>query len=140
MHKRRAILEDLRTQLKTLSGYGGVWIQRSGPDRTAYPAITLFAVAEDVETLTIHGSPRAQKRDLKISIIAWIRSTQDEEKIETDFDNAAIDIEQKLRKPSMAYDFLLIGTDFSYVEDDMEINAVTLTYQVPYTTDEFNPI
>ena len=140
MHKRRAILEDLKAQLKNLPGYGGVWIQRSAPNRNAFPAITLFSESENIDTLTIHGAPRPQQRTLQVSVMVWIQSVQDEEKTEINFDKAAIDIEQKLTRPAGVDDMILLGTEFSFVEDDMEINAVTLIYKISYITIEYNPI
>jgi hypothetical protein len=139
MHFRRAILESLRAQLKSLPGYGGVWIQRSAPQRVAYPAITLFADNETSDLITIH-EPREQERILTISIIVWIQGTPDGEKTDEDMDNAALDIERILRKPAKTLDFYLFSTDFQYSENDPEINAVTLTYKAEYVINEFNPV
>jgi hypothetical protein len=140
MHIRRAILENVRAQLKVIPNYGGVWIQRFAPNRNAFPAITLFAENETVDTLTIHNLPRAQERTLTLIVNCWIKGTPDGEKIESDFDNAALDIESTLILPTQAIDFYLLSTDFQFVEDDAEINAVTLTYKIVYETTEFNPL
>lgn len=139
MHKRRAILEALRTQLKTLSGFAGVWIQRIGPVRNVFPCITLFAEEEKCENLTIHLQPRAQDRILTISINAWIRGTIDDEKAESDMDAAALLIEGIMTKPSGTDDILLMATDFKVSENEPEIHVCTLTYQIYYHTTEFTP-
>jgi hypothetical protein len=138
MHIRRAFLVALRTQLKTLSGYGGVWIQRIGPTRNAFPALTLFADSETVDFATIHG-PRQQSRVLTVSVLAWIRGTPDDEKAETDMDAAALAIEGVLTAPTGALDLYLIATDFTVAEDEPEVHVVTLTYRLEYITTEFNP-
>jgi hypothetical protein len=140
MHIRRSILESIRTQLKVLPNYGGVWIQRIAPNRNSFPAITLYPENETVDTLTIHVSPRPQERALTVIVNVWIKGTPDNEKIESDFDKAAVDIESTIVLPANAIDFYLLSTDFQFVEDDAEINAITLTYRVIYETTEFNPI
>ena len=137
MHKRRSILEALQTQLKTVSGFAGVWIQRIGPVRNAFPCITIYADAESVETMTIHSQPRPQDRTLTVSINAWIRGTIADEKAETDMDDAAVLIESVMTKPSGADDIQLIATDFKVSEDEPEIHVVTLTYHITYNCTEF---
>lgn len=137
MHPRRRILTDLQTQLKALSGFSGVWIQRIGPKRNAFPAITLFADAETVETLSIHNQPRPQDRALTVSINAWVLGTVADEKAEIDMDAAAELIESAINKPDNADDILLVATDFTVSEDEPEIHVCTLTYRVMYDTVEF---
>lgn len=132
MHLRRSFLESLRTQLQTLANYGGVWIQRAAPNRNAYPAITIFAENETAEILSIHPYPRYQERTLTISIIVWIRGTPDDEKTESDMDSAAVDIESTVTLPSGAIDFYLVSTDFQFVEEEPDINSLTLTYRLVY--------
>lgn len=136
MHTRRALLEALQTQLKTLTNYSGVWIQRAAPIRNAWPAITLFSDSESAEILTIHGSPRYQERVVTVSIIVWIRGTPDNEKAESDMDAAAADIEAALSLPTGATDFYLLSTDFNVDEEDPEIHAITLSYRLIYETIE----
>ncbi|MGZ8927133.1 MAG: hypothetical protein ACXW03_01615 [Methylobacter sp.] len=138
MHKRRAILEALQTQLKTVSVFAGVWIQRIGPTRNNFPCITLYADAESSETMTIHGQPRPQDRILTVSINAWIRGTADDEKAEKDMDDAAVLIESVMTKPAGADDILLVATDFKVSEEEPEIHVVTLTYQLSYHCTEFS--
>lgn len=139
MHKRRALLEAIQTKLKTLSGFAGVWIQRIGPTRNAFPCITLYADAESVETVTIHHQPRPQERVLTVSINAWIRGTVDDEKAEVDMDAAAVLIESVLLNDFNAEDVLLQSTDFKVSEDEPEIHVITLTYRFDYGTTEFTP-
>jgi hypothetical protein len=139
MHIRRLFLEDLRTQLKTLPNYGGVWIQRCVPTRGSFPAITVFSDNETQEFNTI-GPVRCQNRYLTVSVIVWIRGSVDDEKIEIDMDNASLDIEQKLRTPTGADDFYMVSTDFQYSEEDGDLSAVTLTYKLEYSTNEFDPV
>lgn len=139
MHKRRALLEALQTRLKTLSGFAGVWIQRIGPSRLAFPSITLYADAETCETLTIHLQPRPQDRVLTVAINIWIRGTANDEKAESDMDAAALLVESVMSKPAAADDILLIATDFKVSEDEPEIHVCTLTYQVNYHSTEYNP-
>jgi hypothetical protein len=139
MHKRRALLEALQTRLKTLSGFAGVWIQRIGPSRLAFPSITLYADAETCETLTIHLQPRQQDRVLTVAVNVWIRGTVNDEKAESDMDAAALLVESVMSKPAAADDILLIATDFKVSEEEPEIHVCTLTYQVNYHSTEYNP-
>lgn len=139
MHRRRVFLESLREQLQGLPNYGGVWIQRSSPQRNAYPAITLFSDHETSDLQTVH-SPRCMARLLTVAVMVWIRGTPDDEKADIDMDEAAADIELTLRKPVGADDMILVSTDFQYSEDDPEIHAVTLTYRIEYSANEFDPV
>jgi hypothetical protein len=136
MHIRRAILEALRTQLKTLPGITTVRIKRTGPAGITYPNITLAAESESTELITIHGQPRPQDRILNVNVIAWVRGTVDDEKAEADMDNAAVMIESILTRPTVADDLQLISTDFMVAEDEPEIHAITLTYRITYTSTE----
>lgn len=139
MHKRHALLEALQTQLKTMGGFAGVWIQRIGPSRLAFPCVTLFVDAETVATLTIHPQPRPQDRVLTVSVSAWIRGTVDDEKAEQDMDDAAVLIESVMTKPAAADDIVLVATDFNVDEIDPEIHVITLTYTIFYTSTEHSP-
>lgn len=139
MHKRRALLEALQTRLKTLPGFAGVWIQRFGPSRLAFPSITLYADAETVETRSIHPQPRPQQRILTVSINIWIRGSPNDEKAEVDMDAAALLVESVMICPAAADDILLIATDFKVSEEEPEIHVFTLTYQIAYQTTEFTP-
>jgi len=136
MHLRRKILNDLATLLKGLTGFGAVRIQRVGPPKTIFPAITLYAEEESCQTLTVHPQPRAQDRVLTVSINAWIRGTVDDEKAETDMDAAAVLIESVMSQPTNADDIVLVGTDFNIAEDEPEIHVITLTYHVSYHSTE----
>lgn len=138
MHIRFALLEAIKAQLKTLPGFSGVWIQRIGPTRNAYPALTLYGDAESVDTLTLHPAPRPQDRVLTVSVNAWIRGTADDEKAELDMNEASVSVEAVVRKPAMADDLVLVATDFTVAEDEPEIHVCTLTYHVSYSTNEFN--
>ncbi|MDD4906656.1 MAG: hypothetical protein PHD39_10925 [Methylobacter tundripaludum] len=140
MHLRRYYLEALRTQLKTLAGFAGVWIQRIGPTRNSFPCITLYASQETNETLLIHPPPRAQDRVLTVSVCAWIRGTVDDEKAESDMDEAARLIESIMTIPANSDDIVLIATDFTVAEDEPEIHVVTLTYNLHYHSTEFTPV
>jgi hypothetical protein len=138
VHKRRSLLEALRTQLKTV--YSGVWIQRVAPVRNQYPCITLYAESETTETPSINAQPRPQLRTVSVSVTAWIRGSPDDEKPEADLDANALQIEQVLTIPATAKNLVLTSTDFDIAEDDPELHAVRLTYQMTYTTQsEFNP-
>jgi len=139
MHQRRQFLEAIKTQLKAVDGFPGVWIQRIGPQRNIYPSITLYSDQESIETLTIHSPARPQDRVLTISIVAWIKGSADDEKAEQDMDKAAVLIEQAVTKPVGADDMALIATDFIVDEEEAEIHAVTLTYTLFYTSTEFSP-
>ena len=140
MHARRAILQAIRTQLKTIPGMGGVWIQRVPPVRVMWPCITLAADNESVETLTIHAQPRQQDRIITVSINCWIRGTPDDEKVESDMDAAAVLIEQAMDSDFGADGCQLIATDFRVGEEEPEIHQLVLTYQLSYTTTESNPV
>jgi hypothetical protein len=140
MHLRRYYLEQLQNQLNALTEFKGVWIQRIGPTRIAFPCITLYAEAETVDTLTIHPQPRPQTRVLTVSINAWIRGSVDDEKAETDMDDAAVSIESVIEDPTGADDIILIATDFKIDEDEPEIHVCTLTYQLSYQSTEFSPV
>lgn len=139
MHIRRAIIEALRTQLLTLTGFGGVWIQRIGPVRNVFPCITLHAEAESVTTESIHLQPRPQDRALTVAINVWVRGTQDDERAESDLDLHALEIEQKLSKPALADDIQLAATEFYVDEEEPEIHQLRLIYQISYSTREFTP-
>lgn len=138
MNKRRAILENLQAQLKTIPGFSGVWIQRIGPIRNAFPAITLYADEESVETLLIHGSPRPQDRVITVSINAWVRGTVADERAEKDMDNAAELIENALRKPIIADDMTIVATDFTVSEDEPEVHVCSLSYHITYNQPEYS--
>lgn len=140
MHARRAILDAIRAQLKTIPGFGGVWIQRIPPTRAAWPCITLAADSESIETLTIHSQPRPQDRTLTVSVSCWIRGTPDDEKVEQDMDAAAVLIETAMSADFGADNCQLITTDFIVDEDEPEIHRLVLTYQLSYTTTESNPV
>jgi hypothetical protein len=140
LHIRRYFLEAIAGQLKTLSDFGGVWIQRIEPTRNIFPCITLYADAETCETLTIHNQPRPQDRVLTVSINAWIRGTVIDEKAEQDMDNAALSIESAMYNTYLADDVLLMATDFKVSEGEPEIHVLTLTYHIFYNTTEFLPV
>jgi hypothetical protein len=77
---------------------------------------------------------------VSVSVTAWIRGSPDDEKPEADLDANALQIEQVLTIPSAAKNLVLTSTDFDIAEDDPELHAVRLTYQLTYTTQsEFNP-
>jgi hypothetical protein len=137
MHKRRALLESLRTKLQTLNY--GAFIQRIPPARAGYPCITLAADSETVETLTVNLPARPQDRALIVAVKAWIRGTPDDEKAESDMDAVALEIEGVMTRPTGADDILLIATDFQVAEDEPEIHVVTLTYRLSYSSTEFSP-
>lgn len=139
MHIRRALLENLQQQLKTLPGFAGVWIKRTGPKRTSYPSITLHAIDEDVKTnVETFGPdiPRDQDRKFLVAINGWVRGTIEEEKAEADMDEIAEAIEAVLVHPLDNFDMILTGTDFAVAEDEPEIHKVTLYYQLTYLTIE----
>ena len=138
MHKRRHYLEDLQTQLKTLAGFGGVWIQRNAPSRNLWPAITVYCESETAERLSVHPTPIVD-RVANISIVVWVRGVQDDEQIESDFDSYAEAIESLLITPIGALDFYLVATSFQFSEDDPEINALTLIYALQYESVERSP-
>jgi len=139
MHIRRNILEALRTQLKTLTGFAGVWIQRIGPPRDSFPSITLYAEAETVEHLTLHPTPRPQERIITVAVSIWVRGVADDEKSEIDMDNFSAEVEAVLTQPTTANGMILIATDFTVSEEEPEIHVVTLTYHISYFSTEFNP-
>ena len=139
MHQRRQFLENIKTQLEMLPNFGSIMIQRILPARNAWPAITLFADQESVQTESIHPSPRPQDRALTISVVIWIKGGADDEKAEKDMDKYAAAVETALLKPIGADDMALVATDFVVDEEEAEIHAVTLTYSLLYNTLENNP-
>ena len=142
MHKRRHILKALQTQLKTLTGFAGVWIQRTGPARNAYPGITLHAEEETVTTQVPGGyssAPREQDRIVSVAINVWIRGTVDAEKTEDDMDAAAERIEPIITNDFDAADLILVATDFKVSEEEPEIHYMTLTYHITYYAVERSP-
>lgn len=146
MHIRRALLEDLRAQLKTLTGYGGVWIKRTEPTQNLARTITLFDDNEDVETLTIHAPARPQDRIVTVSVIGWVRGAVDSEKVESDMDDVAYEIENKLRRPTttvggiqVCSDMVLVGSNKNVSEQQSDLSSITLSYRLDYQTIEFAP-
>lgn len=139
MHARRAILESIKTELKKLTGIGGVWIQRLPPTRIAYPCITLYAETENTETLLIHPRPRVQDRVITVAVVVWMQGSVIDEKIESDMDAAAVKIEQAMSSDFGADDVRLFATDFSIGENDGDLHTLTLSYQIKYITRESNP-
>jgi hypothetical protein len=139
MHIRRSILEALRSQLLTLPGYGGVWIQRIGPVRNVYPCVTLHAEIENIKTESIHPQPRPQDRSVNVAVNVWVRGTTDDERAESDMDACALEIEQKLSKPVQADDMQLIATEFYVDEEEPEIHQLKLIYQIDYSATELSP-
>jgi hypothetical protein len=138
-HIRRAILEALRDQLLTLTGYGGVWIRRIGPPRNVFPCITLYAENENVTTESVHPQPRPQDRSVTVAVTVWVRGTIDDERAESDMDTHALEIEQKLSKPTHADDIQLIATEFYVDEEEPEIHQLKLIYKIDYSSNEFSP-
>lgn len=138
MHKRRKILEDLQTQLKTVAGFAGVWIQRGAPSRNAFPGITLYADSETVEYLLIH-QPNTLDRTLNVSIVAWIKGSPNDEKIEADMDKAAAAIETELVLPADALTIQLVSTDFNLLDDEAGPQTITINYSITYETIENLP-
>jgi hypothetical protein len=138
MHHRRKLLEALQTQLKTITTVGKVRIQRIAPKPIAHRDIILFDDEEDVDTLTVHGQPRAQDRRVTITVTGYVLGQNDDEKVERDMDALALDIESKMTTPTNAEDIRLIGTDKTVAEDDPNVNVVTLTFQMEYNTTEFS--
>lgn len=139
MHKRRHILEDIKTQLKLLPDFAGVWIQRIAPARAGYPAITVYSNEETADILTLTGPIACQERLLNVSIVGWIKGNAIDEQAEQDMDKVAEAIEFGLTKPSIADDMSLVATDFIVDEEEAEVHAVTLTYSIGYTTEEGSP-
>jgi len=140
MHIRRYILESIRTQLKTINGWGGVWIQASPPTRNAWPCITIKPETESTETLTIHSQPRDQDRTLTVLVICWLRGTPDDEKVLQDMDAAAVQIEAAMTGDFNAQTCQLIQTDFVVGEEEPDIHQLILTYQLSYASIENNPV
>lgn len=139
MHTRRAILEQLRSQLKNATGLNGCWIQRIGPRNAAFPHVTIYADSDSVETLTIHAPNRPQDRVLSVAVAVWVRGTPDDEKAEADLDAATETVEQSLTTPTHADDMSLISTEFEVSEDEPEIHVARLSYRLTYTTVETQP-
>lgn len=142
MHIRRAILEDLKGQLKALVDAGKVsvvLIQRAKPNRNTYPLINLYSENEQVDNLQIHDIARDQDRQLNVSIDGWIKGSPDDEKAEKAMDALALLIEQTLVRPANAEDFRLTGTDQQFADEELLLHTVTLTYQIDYSTIERNP-
>lgn len=137
MHLRRKILEELRTQIKTITKIGKVRIQRLAPKALAHRDIILYDTEETTETLLIHPQPRKQNRILTVAVTGYILGQLDDEKVERDMDDLALDIESVMDCPSDADDIRLIATDKSVAEDDPSVNILTLTYQLEYNTVEF---
>jgi hypothetical protein len=140
MHIRRYLLESIRSNLKIETPFTGVWIQRIGPTRNSFPCCTLYAESETVETLTVHSQPRPQDRHFLISVNAWVRGTADDEKAESDMDAMTVYIESSLINNIGADDIRLLATDFKVSEDEPELHVCTLTYQIDYNSNEFEPI
>lgn len=140
MHIRRAILKDLRDQLKAANFFTGVWIQRVAPIRISYPSITIHAESEEIDYFGIHPLPRKQDRKLQVAINAWVRGTADDEKAEKDLDAAALIIEETIKQPELANGCMLVAIDFQIAENDPEVHIVTLTYHITYFSTEFAPI
>jgi kynurenine formamidase len=134
MHPRRAILEDLRDQIKASGYFSGCWIQRVPPSRIAWPCVTISADSENVETLTIHSRPRPQDRGLSVSVTAWVLGSQDDEKAERVMDEAAEALEMLITDPSKTETMELVDTSFIVDEEDAEIHRVILSYRITYLT------
>jgi len=140
MHRRRALIDDLKNQLLLAGHFGaGVWNTRLQPKTNSYPCVTLFAESETVTHTTMHPAPRGQLRTLNISVNAWYRGAVDIEKPETDMDAGALLIEQTLRKPVAAADLQLTGSEYREADDDPELFIVALSYQISYQATEYNP-
>jgi hypothetical protein len=137
VHKRRKILNDLKTSLLTL-GYAGARNTRYRPNLVAYPYITYWVESENTQTLTVHPQPRPQDRKFTVSVRSWRAGTPDTEKPETDMDADAVAIEAVMTKPTNADDIELLATDFDTEEDDPQIHHVTLTFLVSYNSTEFS--
>ncbi len=138
MHARQTILQTLKAQLKTANYFPVVLNQRVLPARIQYPAVTFYAENEDVETALVHPV-RVQERVLNVSIVVWLRGSANDEKPETDMDKAAEVVEKAVVLFGGIDDIKLLSTDFTVDEDEPEIHAVSLNYQISYCVDEGTP-
>lgn len=143
MHRRRIIINAIKTQLKTL-GVGGVWNQRAPPTRNVWPAITIYAEEEKIEVVPSYEYPiksRSQNRYLTLAVSIWLRAEQDAEKIEEDMDDWALNVEQTIANDGAMgiEDLMLQNTEFGIAEEDPKISIITLTYSIMYYTEEQKP-
>lgn len=138
MHKRRAILQDLKSQLVDSGQFAAVYIQRI-PPRQAYPVINLYMDSETVQSSVVQWPDRLQERTLTVSIECWFRGNNIDEATETNMDRFSEAIEQIIMQPAAASEITLISTTPSVDETDPELHYMTLTYQVEYETYQNNP-
>ncbi len=139
MHIRRKLLDQIKAQLKAVTEFAGVWNQRSPPIRAAYPCITLYSVDEEIDQALIHVLPRCLDRNLDVSITVWIKGTPDDEKAEIDMDTMAELVEQVVKCPDLADRCTLKRTDFILDEEEADVHAISLNYQLVYETQENDP-
>jgi len=132
VHKRRQIIENIRTKLKTMPNIGGCWIQQVPPKRIAWPCLTLHADNETNNPLTIHEPD--DERFINLQVTAWIRGTPDDERIDAEMDKMGLAIEKLMNEDFGASSCRLIQTDFITDQEEPEIHQLTITYQIIYYT------
>jgi hypothetical protein len=143
MHIRRRWLNAIKAQLKTISDFSKrVLNQRTAP-KTGFPGVTVYAVTETTAIETIHLPPRSQERTLTVHVNLYIKTTQDDEKLESDIDSYTALIEAVIKAPEGVNDLQLIETIFPEVfpdDEKLDVAEITMIYLLRYDTTEFNPL
>lgn len=140
-HVRAALLAAAKAALDANTALPAVYAQRVPPTRQIWPAVCVYAEAEDVEQLGM-TYPRQQLRTLQMQVKGWLRPTQDDEANETALDQLAVEIEDTLKASSLAgdKDLALVSTTWAdELVGELAMMSVTLTYQARYTTTEYLP-
>lgn len=143
MHIRRQHLTDLKTQLKTIPEFSKRVFNQRQPPKNGYPSVTVYSATENTDIGTIHPPPRPQERTLTVRVNIYIKTTQDDEKLEADIDNYTALIEAAVKAPIGVNDLQLIETTFPEVfpdDEKLEVAEINMIYLLRYDTTEFSPV
>ncbi len=143
MHVRRQWLNALKAQLKTIPEFAKRVLNQRTPPKNQYPSVTVYSVTENTAIENIHPAPRSQERTLTVHVNLYIKTTQDDEKLESDIDSYTALIEAVIKAPEGVNDLQLIETIFPEVfpdEEKLEVAEVNMIYLLRYDTTEFSPV
>ena len=137
MSKRLTYLDDIKTQLKTIPRFVGVWNQRTLPVRNSFPCITFYSDNEVMDTQGLNN--QEEIRTLSLNIHCWLQGTLDFEKIERDMDDCIELVDNCLVKltDTMA-NIKPVSIAFSVTDTEPLLHMVAMIYEVQYCVDKRN--
>jgi hypothetical protein len=137
-HKRKSIIEAVKTQLATISG-----LTVSGPIFSNVPAgtsphCTVKAVSEDVENTNLN---RRLSRDLTIELdIVVFGSSSIDETLHSTCSSVEIKMAEDLTFSGLVFDSAIVSTELNYEGDaENKYGQAIINYRLNYETSYTNP-